>query len=111
LKDKFARWAIRSEKTEGHDLRSEEGRKSMEEDLIGEVLRILKTSPGVTSGREYRVEPTSGESGKTKDGGSLQRRELIADLRLRILEVKKCEKELQSSRFSASVLLLSLDDE
>jgi hypothetical protein len=31
-------------KTQGHDLRSEEGRKSMEEDFKGEVLRILRTS-------------------------------------------------------------------
>ena len=57
------------------------------------------------------MEPTSGVSGKTKDGESLLRRVLIADLRLRILEVKNCEKELQSSRFSASVLQLSLDEE
>ena len=72
MKDKFARWAIISEKTEGHDLRIEEGRKSMEEDFRGEALRVLKTSSGVTGGREYTMEPTSGESGKTKDGGSLQ---------------------------------------
>ena len=48
----MARWAIRTEKTEGHDFRSEEGRKSIEEDFKGEVLRILKTSAEVTGGRE-----------------------------------------------------------
>ena len=70
LKDKFARWAIRSEKTKGHDLRSDV--KSMEEDFKDGVLRILKTSAEVTGGRENRVEPTSGGSGNTKNGESLQ---------------------------------------
>ena len=51
MKDKLARWAIRSEKTAGHDSRREEGKKS-KEDFKGEVFRILKTSEGVTGGRE-----------------------------------------------------------
>jgi hypothetical protein len=68
LNDKLARWAIRSEKTAGHDLRSEDGRKSRVEDFKCEVFRILRTSEGVTGGREYRVEPASGGSGNTKDG-------------------------------------------
>lgn len=42
---------MRSEKTEGHDLRREEGMKSREEDFKGEVVRILRTSEGVTGGR------------------------------------------------------------
>lgn len=50
--NKLARWAIRSEKTAGHDLRREEGRKSREEDFKGEVFRILKSSEGVTGGWE-----------------------------------------------------------
>ena len=52
MKAKLARWAIRSEKTTGHDLRREEGKKSREEDFKGEVFRILKTSEGMTGGRE-----------------------------------------------------------
>ena len=52
VKDKLARWAMRSEKKAGHDLRREEGEKSREEDFKGEVFRILKTSEGVTGGRE-----------------------------------------------------------
>ena len=52
MKDKLARWAIRSEKTAGHDLRREEGKKSREEDFKGEVFRILKTSEVVTGGSE-----------------------------------------------------------
>jgi hypothetical protein len=43
---------MRSEKTAGHDLRREEGRKLREEDFKGEVFRILRTSEGVTGGRE-----------------------------------------------------------
>ena len=31
MKDRLARWAMRSEKTEGRDLRREEGMKSREE--------------------------------------------------------------------------------
>jgi len=40
LNDRLARWAIRSEKTVGHDLRSEDGRKSRAEDFKGEVYII-----------------------------------------------------------------------
>jgi len=65
--DRLAKWTIRSEKTVGHDLRSEDCRKSRVEDFKGEVFRILKTLEGVTGGREYRVELASGGS------GSLQR--------------------------------------
>jgi len=36
------------------------------EDFKGDELRILRTSGGVTGGREWRVEPVSGESGKTR---------------------------------------------
>ena len=43
LNDRLARWAIRSEKTEGHDFRREEGMKSREEDFNGKVVRILRT--------------------------------------------------------------------
>jgi len=68
LNDKLARWAIRSEKTAGHDLRSENSRKSRVEDFKGEIFRILKTSEGVTGGREYRVELASGGSGSATDG-------------------------------------------
>ena len=42
MKDKLARWAIRSEKTAEHDVRREEGKKSREADLKGEVFRVLK---------------------------------------------------------------------
>jgi len=52
LNDKLTRWTIRSEKTAGHDLRSEDGRKSRVEDFKGEVFRILKTSEGVAGGKE-----------------------------------------------------------
>jgi hypothetical protein len=41
---------MRTEKTQGHDLRREEGMKSREEDFR-EVARILRTSEGVTGGR------------------------------------------------------------
>jgi len=68
LNDKLARWAIKSNKTAGHDLRSEDGRQSSVEDFKGEVFRILKTSEGVTGGREYRVELASGGSGSATDG-------------------------------------------
>jgi len=68
LNDKLARWAIRSEKTAGHDLRSEDGRKLSVEDFKGEVFRILKTSEAVTGGRDYRVELASGGSGREMDG-------------------------------------------
>ena len=51
MKDKLAKWAIRSEKTAGHDLRREEGKKSRE-GFTGEEVRILKISEGVTGGRE-----------------------------------------------------------
>jgi len=63
LNDKLARWAIRSEKTVGQDLRSLDGKKSSVEDFKGEVFRILKTSEGVTGERECRVELASGGSG------------------------------------------------
>jgi hypothetical protein len=43
----------------------------------------------VTGGRENMTGPASGESGKLKDGESLQSWELMADLRLKIVEVKK----------------------
>jgi len=62
LNDKLARWAIRSGKTAGHDLRSEDGRKLSVKDFQDEVFRILKTSEGVAGGREYRVELASGGS-------------------------------------------------
>ena len=52
MKDKLARWTIRSEKTAGHDSRREESKKSREENFKGEVFRILKTSEGVTGERE-----------------------------------------------------------
>jgi len=52
LNDKFVRWVIRSEKTAGHDFRSEDGRKSRVEDIKGKVFRILKTPKGVTGRRE-----------------------------------------------------------
>ena len=51
-RQKLARWAIRSEKMAGHDLRREEGKKSRIKDFKGEVFRILKTSEEVTGGRE-----------------------------------------------------------
>jgi hypothetical protein len=63
LNDELARWAMISENTVGHDLRSEDGRKSSEEDFKGEVSRILKTSEGVTGGRVYKVELASGGLG------------------------------------------------
>jgi len=68
LNHKLARWAIRSEKTAGHELKSEDGRKSSVEDFKGEVFRILKTSEGVTGGKEYRVELASGGSGSATNG-------------------------------------------
>ena len=51
MKERLARWATRSEKTEGHDLRKEEGMKSREDDFRAEVVRILRTSEEVTGGR------------------------------------------------------------
>jgi len=68
LNDRLARWAIRSEETVGHDLRSKDGRESRVEDFKGEVFKIFKTSEGVTGGREYRVELASGGSGIATDG-------------------------------------------
>ena len=44
IERQVGKWAIRSEKTAGPDLRREEGKKSREEDFKGEVFRILKTS-------------------------------------------------------------------
>ena len=52
MKDMLARWAARSEKTAGHDLRREEGKKSREGDFKSEVFRIWKTSEEVTGGME-----------------------------------------------------------
>ena len=68
MKDKLARWAKRSEKTAGHDFRREEGMKWREKDFKGEVFSILKTSEGVTGGREKKVEAARGESENTNDG-------------------------------------------
>jgi len=68
LNEKLARWAIRSEKTAGHDLRSEDDRKSREEDFKGEVFRISKTLEGVTGGRECREELASGGLSGATDG-------------------------------------------
>ena len=62
----MTRWAIRSEKSAGNDLSTEEGKNSRDEDFKGEVFRIVKTSEGVTGGREYRVEPARDKSGNTK---------------------------------------------
>jgi len=63
----LARWARRSEKTEGHNLKSEDGRKTSVEEFKGEVFRILKTSEGVTGGKEYRVELASRGSSSATD--------------------------------------------
>jgi len=46
---------------------------SLQTDFKGDELRILRTSGGVTGGREQRVELVSGESGKTSYGERLVR--------------------------------------
>ena len=68
MKDKLARWAIKSEKTAGHDLRRDEGRKSREEDFKGKVLMILKTSGVIRSDWWKGVERSQGIQRMVKDG-------------------------------------------
>ena len=46
-------------KTEGQDLRREDGMKSRDDDFKGDDLRIFRTSGGNTGGREKRVKPVS----------------------------------------------------
>jgi len=53
--DRFARWAIRSEKRAGHDLRTEVGTKSRTDVLEGMDDKIMKTSDAVTGSRSCIV--------------------------------------------------------
>jgi len=53
--DRFARWAIRSEKKAGHDLSTEVGTKSRTDVLEGMDDKIVKTSDAVTGSRSCIV--------------------------------------------------------
>ena len=54
-KERFARWAIRSEKTAGNDLTTEVGTKSRTDVFEGMDDNILKTSDAVTGSRNCTV--------------------------------------------------------
>jgi len=53
--DRFARWAIRSEKRAWHDLSTEVGTKSRTDVFEGMDDKILKTSGAVTGSRSCIV--------------------------------------------------------
>ena len=57
LKERLANAAMSSAKTYGQVLIRSGGRRSAEEDLGGIEDKTLKTSVGVTGGREARTEP------------------------------------------------------
>ena len=62
-KDKFARVAINSEKTQEHDLISDVGIKSIDEHLAGDEVMRHWTSGAVTNGMELKHSPTNEQSG------------------------------------------------
>jgi hypothetical protein len=64
----------------------------------------------VEENTEWRRQAESQGKPRMEKASKLQRRELIADSRLRMLDVKKYEKELLGSRFSADLFQVGLHD-